>query len=189
MIPRRAGQVWALDSTHDRLTSGRTFRVLNVLDLFSRRALEPLVDVSLPGPAVRDHLHRLFRREGAPAVLRRDDGSELGSRAVQLLLAQWHVADERIPPGQRYDNGHMKSFHSSLRRECLERELFDHLGDARMVICLWSLRYNEERPNQALAYRTPQEVWDESRSSDSDTHISPVQLEGTGPGRPNISSV
>jgi transposase InsO family protein len=189
VIPQRAGHVWALDFIHDRLTSGRPFRILNVLDLFSRRALEPLVDVSLPGTAVRDHLRRLFQREGPPAVLRRDDGPELGSRAVQLLLAQWHVADELIPPGQPYDNGHMESFHSSQRRECLDRELFDDIGDARMVVCLWTLRYNEERPHQALAYRTPQEVWNESKGSDGNTHILPVQLEGAGPGRPNISSV
>jgi putative transposase len=188
-IPQRAGEVWAMDFIQDRLTTGRTFRILNVLDLYSRRALEPLVDISLTGPAVRDHLRRLFQREGAPAVLRRDDGQELRSRAVQQLLSEWRVDDEGIPQGQPYDNGHMESFHSSQRRECLERELFDDIVEARLTVCLRTLRYNETRPHMALAYRTPQEVWMESKRQEKNTHVSPVQLEGAGPGRPNIASV
>lgn len=189
VVPHRAGDVWTMDFIQDRMTTGRAFRILNVLDVYSRRALEPLVDVSLPGTAVAAHLAVLFRREGVPTVIRRDGGPEFRSQAVQRVLAQWRVKQEEIPPGQPFDNGHVESFHRTLRRECLSRELFADIVEARMTVRLWTLGYNEQRPHMALDYRTPAAVWKESIFQPQDPNIPRVQIAGADLGRPNTSSV
>ncbi|WP_155984478.1 hypothetical protein [Thermodesulfobacterium thermophilum] len=67
-----ACHVWAGDFIHDRLVSGRAFRVFNVVDIFTRRAFEPIVDYSLTGRAVAEHLDKLCRLYGPLKVFRRE---------------------------------------------------------------------------------------------------------------------
>ena len=154
------GQVWAVDFVEDKLVSGRKVRVLNVLDLFSRYALGSLVEHSIPGVLAARHLEALFLRYGAPRVLRRDQGPEFESRVFQKLLRTWRVKDEPVPKGQPFDNGHLESFHGSLREELLDAELFHSLEEAQARVAGWLKWYNGERPHQSLGYRSPREVWE-----------------------------
>jgi putative transposase len=154
------GQVWAVDFIEDKLVSGRRLRILNVLDLCSRYALDSIVDHSLTGELAARHLERLFLRYGAPRVLRRDQGPEFESRVFQKLLRTWRIQDEPVPKGQPFDNGHMESFHGSLRDELLDAELFHSLGEAQTKVATWLHWYNSERPHQSLGYRTPREWWE-----------------------------
>lgn len=154
------GQVWAVDFVEDKLVSGRKVRVLNVLDIFTRYALGSLVEHSIPGVLAARHLEALFLRYGAPRVLRRDQGPEFESRVFQKLLRTWRVKDEPVPKGQPFDNGHMESFHGSLRDELLDAELFHSLEEAQAKVAGWLKWYNGERPHQSLGYRSPREVWE-----------------------------
>lgn len=154
------GQVWAIDFVEDKLVSGRKVRIFNVLDIFSRYALGSLVEHSIPGALAARHLEGLFLRYGAPRVLRRDQGTEFKSRFFQKVLLAWRVKDEPVPKAQPYDNGHLESFHGSLREELLDAELFDTLAEARAKMASWLRWYNGERPHQSLGYRTPREVWE-----------------------------
>ena len=154
------GQVWAVDFIEDKLVSGRRLRILSVLDLCSRYALDSLVEHSLTGELAARHLERLFLSHGAPRVLRRDQGPEFESRVFQKLLRTWRVQDEPVPKGQPFDNGHMESFHGSLRDELLNAELFHSLGEAQTKVATWLNWYNSERPHQSLGYRTPCEWWE-----------------------------
>ena len=131
------GQVWAVDCIEDKLVSGRRLRILNVLDLCSRYALDSLVEHSLTGELAARHLERLFLSHGAPRVLRRDQGPEFESRVFQKLLRTWRIKDEPVPKGQPFDNGHMESFHGSLRDELLNAELFHSLGEAQTKVATW----------------------------------------------------
>ena len=154
------GQVWAVDFVEDRLVSGRKFRILNVLDIFSRYAVGSLVEHSITGALAARHLEGLFLRYGAPRVLRRDNGTEFEAKVFNKMLSAWRVRDEPVPKAQPYDNGHLESFNGSLRDELLDAELFHVLGEAQSKIESWLNWYNGVRPHQSLGYRTPLEVWE-----------------------------
>jgi putative transposase len=173
-VPDRAGQVWAMDFLHDYMEEGRRYRIFNILDVFSRFAFEPLVETSITGKQVAEHLELLFATFGPPKVLRCDGGPEFQSRHVRRLLNRFGVRLEVIPPGQPYSNGHIESFNGLMRSECLERELPADIIDARRFVGLWVFRYNQARPHSALRYRTPAEVWADNV---------------TDGGNPNIMSV
>ena len=167
------GQVWALDIIEDKLVSGRKLRLLNVLDICSRYGLGSLVEHSITGVLAARHLESLFLRYGAPQVLRRDQGPEFEAKVFQRLLQTWRVKDEPVPKAQPYDNGHMESFHGSLREELLDAELFYSLEEARANVGNWLHWYNRERPHQSLGYRTPQEVWPEAARPGAPDQCSP----------------
>jgi putative transposase len=160
-IPTAPGQLWTIDFLADRLDSGRPFRIFNCLDVFSRRGFDPLVDFSLPGSRVVEHLEYLFRRFAPPRIIRRDGGPEFLSRTYQTMLKQWNIQDEPIPPGQPFHNGHIESYHRSMRRECLQREIFSDIVEARMVISFWVGHYNIKRPHLSKNMRTPLDIWNE----------------------------
>ena len=153
------GQVWAVDFMEDRLVSGRKLRLLNVMDIYSRYALDSLVEHSITGELAARHLEGLFLRFGAPRVLRRDHGPEFESKVFKRLLSAWRVQDEPVPKGQPYDNGHLESFNGSFRDELLDAELFHSLGETRGKVAAWLDWYNRERPHQSLGYRSPLELW------------------------------
>lgn len=178
------GQVWAVDFIHDTLASGRSFRILNVLDVHSRFVFPPLVEHSITGVLAARHLEQLFLRFGAPRVLRRDRGPEFGAKVFQKLLASWRVQDEPVPPGQPYDNGHMESFHGSMRAEFLDTELFPSLSEARGKAEAWIGWYNSKRPHQSLGYRTPLELWESVTPHGAPVATLPTPHEGL-PGNLN----
>ena len=182
-VANYAGHIWAIDFIHDSLENGRSFRVFNVIDVYSRRAFEPVIDFSLPGKVVAEHLEGLFKRYGPPRVIRRDDGPEFKSRYFQTLMSRWNIEQEVIPPGQPFNNGHIESFHSLLRRECLNREIFIDVMDARDKIRSWIEDYNTKRLHSALGYWVPMKVW-ETRNGfknheKTDTNINGVQVRGS----------
>ena len=172
------GQVWAVDFIEDKLVSGRRLRILSVLDLCSRYALDSLVEHSLTGELAARHLERLFLSHGAPRVLRRDQGPEFESRVFQKLLRTWRVQDEPVPKGQPFDNGHVESFHGSLRDELLDAELFHSLGEAQTKVARWLQWYNGERPHQSLGYRTPREFWEAAAPQGAPVNDGPPPPEG-----------
>jgi len=155
------GHVWAGDFLHDRVTSGRGFRIFNVLDIFTRRGFEPPVEYSLPGRAIAKHFDRLCEQYGPPRVFRRDDGPEFRSKEFQAVIRKWRIREEVIPPGQPFNNGHIESYQGRMRDELLDREEFESIEEAREKICQWVRMYNTQRPHSALGYRTPMEVWNE----------------------------
>jgi putative transposase len=121
---------------------------------------------------------RLFLSHGAPRVLRRDQGPEFESRVFQKLLRTWRIQDEPVPKGQPFDNGHMESFHGSLRDELLDAELFHSLGEAQTKVARWLHWYNNERPHQSLGYRTPRERWEAAAPQGASVSYGPPPPEG-----------
>ena len=65
-----------------------------------------------------------------------------------------------IRPGSPWENGHIESFHDKLRDECLNREIFGSLLEAKVLVEQWRIDYNTNRPHSSLRYQTPQEVAD-----------------------------
>jgi putative transposase len=152
-----ANEQWALDFLHDTVASGRTIRLLSVLDVFTREALALEVDTSLPGSRVVRVLNRLADERPLPDQLVLDNGPELISRVLEEWARQYTVRLHFIDPGKPMQNAHCESFHSRVRDECLNEHWFLGLADARQILQEWRQDYNAERPHSALDYQTPVE--------------------------------
>jgi len=153
----RPNQHWAMDFVSDTLATGQSFRVLTLVDQYTRECPAIEVDTSLPSLRVIRVLERLAQERGLPEEITCDNGPEFVSRRLQAWCAQKGVLLRYIAPGKPMQNGHAESFNGRLRDECLNTNWFLHLADARCIIESWRQDYNEQRPHSALAYRTPQE--------------------------------
>jgi putative transposase len=145
-LPSAINQRWSLDFVSDTLSDGRRFRILCIVDDFSRECLATVVDTSLGGVRVVRELERLVS----------DNGTELTSGAV-LRWATRRVAWHYIEPGKPVQNAFIESFNSKLRDECLNEYVFSSLGEARAIIEAWRHDYNHLRPHSSLGYLAPEE--------------------------------
>lgn len=157
-VPQQArypNHVWTYDILFDRLANGRQFKTLSVLDKLTRECLEILVSTSILAQDVIAFLKTMMKDRSAPAFLRSDNGSEFTAQAVQTWLEQNKVGPVFIPPGQPWKDGFIESFHDKFRDECLQREWFQSLLEAQVMIEAWRLHYNTQRPHSSLGYQTP----------------------------------
>lgn len=150
-----ANQEWAVDFVHDAAESGRKFRVLSVIDVYTRECLALEVDTSFASRRVTRELEKIVVERGAPEVLRCDNGPEFTSRHFLAWALERKIELVHIEPGRPVQNAHVESFHGKLRDECLNASWFGNLFEARRKIAAWKEEYNEERPHSSLGYRTP----------------------------------
>ena len=155
-LPDAINQRWSLDFVADALSDGRRFRILCVVDDFSRECLATVVDTSLGGVRVVRELERLTTERSLPRVVVSDNGTELTSCAVLRWATgrlEWHY----IEPGKPVQNAFVESFNSKLRDECLNEHVFLTLAEARETIDAWRYDYNHRRPHSSLGALTPTE--------------------------------
>ncbi len=152
-----ANQEWALDFVHDAAESGRKFRALSVIDVYTRECLALEVDTSFASRRVTRELERIVAERGAPAAIRCDNGPELTSRHFLAWCVERKIELVHIEPGRPMQNGHVESFNGKLRDECLNASWFANLFEARRKIGAWRKEYNEERPHSSLGYVAPRE--------------------------------
>lgn len=154
-VPERPNQRWSLDFVSDSLCSGRRFRVLNIVDDFSRECPGQLVDVSISGERLARFLDHLAVFHGLPEEIVMDNGPEMTSKAMFLWSLKTGVRLRFIQPGKPMQNGFVESFNGRFRDECLNEHWFTSLAEARRLIEAWRRHYNEARPHSALGYATP----------------------------------
>lgn len=153
---QRADEVWSYDFITDATVDRRQVRVLSVIDEYTRECLSLEAARSYPAERVIDTLERLLMTTGrCPAHLRSDNGPEFVAKAVEKWLGAAQVQAAYIQPGAPWENGHVESFHASLRAELLDRELFYDLGEAQAMLEDWRRYYNHRRPHGALGLRAP----------------------------------
>jgi len=176
-IPQEPNQRWSLDFVSDSLACGRRFRMLNVIDDYSRECLECIVDTSLSGRRVVRELSAIAERRWLPGMVVSDNpvlseaegGTELTSHAVlawcQDTGVEWHY----IAPGKPQQNGFVESFNGRLRDECLNEHLFPSLAVARRIIKAWRTDYNTVRPHSSLGGLAPAEFTNRPRQGHMET--------------------
>lgn len=157
LVPDRINVRWSLDFVSDAFTDGRRFRVLAVVDDFSRECLALVADTSLSGLRVTRELDALMAIRGKPSAIVSDNGTELTSMAVLKWCQQTGVEWHYIAPGKPMQNGFVESFNGRFRDECLNETLFSNLAQARATIGSWKEDYNLNRPHSALGHRSPAE--------------------------------
>jgi len=154
----RPNQRWSMDFVSDRLADNRWFRILTVVDQYTRECLCLQADRSQTGEKVVEQLKRLVALRGVPESITTDNGSEFAGQAMDTWAHQAGVKLDFIQPGRPVQNGYIESFNGRLRDECLNTEVFSTLADAREKLECWRQDYNETRPHSALADRTPGEL-------------------------------
>jgi len=153
----RANQVWTYDFVFDQSLSGKSLKMLTLIDEYTRECLAVEVGISIKSERVRQILERVCLVKGKPEMIRSDNGSEFIAQAVNDWLAENGIKPIFIEPGKPWQNGKGESFNGKLRDECLSREWFSSVKEAQVVIEGWRKFYNEERPHSSHGYLTPKE--------------------------------
>jgi transposase InsO family protein len=157
---QRKDHVWSYDFMLSRTEDGRPFRLLTLMDEFSRECLAIDVARKLNSQDVLERLADLFITRGVPDYIRSDNGSEFTAETLQKWLQGIGVKTLFIEPGSPWENGYIESFNGRLRDELLNVEIFDTLLEAKVLIEGWRQIYNRIRPHSALGYRPPApEAW------------------------------
>lgn len=149
---------WSMDFVHDQLVDGRCFRVLNIIDDFTREAVACELDTSLSGVRVARVLDRLSATRGLPKVITCDNGTEFTSKALQAWASRHDVRLNFTTPGSPTQNAFVESFNGRMRDEHLNQNLFHGLDDARRTTERWRSFYNHQRAHSSLG-RVPPSVF------------------------------
>lgn len=153
--PEYSNHVWSYDFVADRTHDGRAFRMLNIIDEYTRECLAIRVGRSLTSEDVQACLTDLFCTRGVPQHLRSDNGSEFACAKVRMWLNELGTKPLFIEPGSPWENGYIESFNGKFRDEVLNREIFYSLQEAQVIIEQWRQEYNTIRPHSALGYCPP----------------------------------
>lgn len=153
--PQHKNHVWSYDFVQSRTHDDRAFRMLTIIDEYSRECLAIDVSRRLTSEDVLERLSDLFIRRGVPDYIRSDNGPEFTAKCVKEWLARVEVKTLFIEPGSPWENGYIESFNGKFRDELLDGEIFDTLLEAKVLIERWRLEYNTIRPHSALGYRPP----------------------------------
>ncbi|MFN8087927.1 MAG: IS3 family transposase [Mycobacterium sp.] len=149
--------VWAIDFQFDSTIDGKVIKIASMLDEHTRCSLLNIVERSITGEDVVAELTKVFAAAGGPPkVLRMDNGPEFVSQALQRFC-EGQLGMSYIPPGTPWNNGHIESFNNRLRRECLNRNHWNTLLEARVVIGDFKDEHNKRHRHSALGYQTPAE--------------------------------
>ena len=153
--PLFSQHVWSYDFMQARTYNGVLFRILNVMDEYSRECLASRVARRFTHHDVLEILTELFIQRGVPVHIRSDNGAEFTAKRVRSWLSNLQVKPLFIEPGSPWENGYIESFNGKMRDELLNGDIFYTLKEARVLIEMWRKEYNTIRPHSALGYRPP----------------------------------
>jgi len=147
--------VWSYDFVADRTHDGLPYRILNIVDEYTRECLCSFPQRRLNSQDVILQLADLFLKRGCPKYIRSDNGSEFVAKQLLGWFKMLDVSPLFIEPGSPWENGYCESFNGKMRYELLDGEIFYNMTEARYMIRKWRKHYNEKRPHSSLGYRPP----------------------------------
>lgn len=156
-LSSRPNERWSIDFMSDSTSSGRRFRVLNIVDDYTREYVGVEVDSSITGERVVRKLKELKETRGLPEALVMDNGTEFTSKAMILGCKSLGIKMDFIEPGKPVQNGFVESFNGKFRDECLNLHWFENINEARRIIENWRVEYNTVRPHSSIGNVAPVE--------------------------------
>lgn len=163
-IPEAVNEVWSIDFMHDRLADNRAYRLLTVVDVYSRECVVLEVASRFQSDDVVRILQRACRERVAPKVIRCDNGSEFVAKPFDQFAFWNKITVDFSRPGKPTDNAFIESFNGGVRRELLNPSYFETIDEARRAAQIWRTEYNEFRPHSMLANKTPKEFAESTRN-------------------------
>lgn len=156
-VAQRRNHIWSMDFVSDAASGSRKLKMLTVVDTFTRKCLDIVVDTSINGHRVCRILDEITEKEGKPEMIIVDNGPEFSGRALDEWAYRKGVKLYFIRPGKPVENAYIESFNGRLREECLNSHWFTNLDHARSIVSNWRMEYNENRPHSSLGYLSPNE--------------------------------
>ena len=156
-IPNAVNARWSMDFVSDQLADGRRFRVLNVVDDYSRECIGQLVAPSISGYQVSRLLSQLVEQRSKPEAIVCDNGPEFTGKALFFWSKENEIRLSFIQPGKPQQNAFVESFNGKFRSACLNQNWFRNLAEAVQLIEQWRIHYNTVRPHSSLNYLPPSE--------------------------------
>lgn len=153
--PEFPNHVWSYDFVFDRTHDGRAFKMLNIIDEFTRESVQIKIKRKLNSVDVLETLAELFLTRGVPKFIRSDNGSEFIAKVLREWLSKINVGTLFIEPGSPWENGYIESFNGKLRDQFLNGEIFYSLKEAQVLIERWRNHYNKVRPHSSLKGKPP----------------------------------
>jgi putative transposase len=169
-VPPASGrnEYWSMDFVHDQLVTGRAFRVLTVIDQWSRESVLLEANVALTGRSVVDALEAVSADRTLPKAITVDHGTEFTSKALDEWAYRRGIALDFIRPGKPVENAFIESFNGRLRDECLNVYSFESIAHAQHLIEAWRRDYNDRRPHGALGHLTPSEYAEQGQTQNAE---------------------
>ena len=155
--PKASNQMWSMDFMHDQLEDGRSFRLFNVIDDFSREGLGIEVDFSLPSERVIRSLEQIIEWRGKPSAIRCDNGPEYVSERLQTWAKIQGIEIHYIQPGKPQQNAYIERYNRTVRYDWLNQFLFQGIEEVQDYATAWLWEYNNERPNMGIGGITPKQ--------------------------------
>ena len=153
--PTHKNHVWSYDFVSEQTHDGRKFRILNIIDEYSKECLASFVARRIRSQDIILILADLFIEHGIPEHIRSDNGPEFIARKLRKWLKDIGVKTLYIEPGSPWENGYCESFNGKMRYQLLDGEIFYTLFEAQVIIERWRRHYNEVRPHSSLGGRPP----------------------------------
>lgn len=174
---------WSMDFIQSALWSGRRFRMLTVVDQFTKECPVIEVDTSINGLRVSRVLEWLSMTRGLPESITVDNGPEFAGMTLNRWAYTKSVKLDFIRPGKPVENAYIESFNGRLRQECLNQHHFLDLEEARKTVEEWRMSYNDFRPHRSLDGLTPEEFtskWRDKNNNQNTQKLSlgPIQSKG-----------
>ena len=154
----RPNQVWCADITYIPMAKGFVYLVA-VMDWFSRRVLAWRVSITMDTAFCVEALQEAMARHGQPEIFNTDQGVQFTSADFIDGLATRGVRISMDGKGRYLDNIFIERLWRSLKYEEVYIKAYGSVAAARVGLGMWLAFYNDERPHQALGYRTPREVF------------------------------
>jgi len=161
--PTGLNELWTMDFVSDQLADGRVFRMLVIMDVFSRECLALEIDTSINGRRVARVLDRLKEQRGLPAVIGTDNGPEFRSRHMDQWAYENGVKLHFIKPGTPTQNAYIESLNSQIRKRLLDTRWFASLAEVRYWAEEWRTTYNTIQRHGSLNKKTPEEFAAQAR--------------------------
>lgn len=156
-VPLERNEEWAMDFMSDALARGSRFRTLNIIDQYNRKCLGIDIRTSMPSRAVITFLERMIEKHGKPKGIRTDNGSEFTSHLFQRWLEEKDIKWIKIQKGKPQQNAIIERFNKTYREDILDAHLFFSQQQVKQLTAVWIEDYNNERPHEALNFKTPAE--------------------------------
>lgn len=173
----RINQKWSMDFVSERTENSQQFRILTIVDQYSRECLATYAQGSLKGVDVARVLSQVVKERGqSPQSITVDNGSEFYSQAMDHWAYLNKVTLDFIRPGKPVENHYIESFNGRLRDECLNVHLFWNIEDAQEKLSHWKDDYNHQRPHGSLDGFTPREFAEKSASKESNKTLQKLEV-------------
>ena len=159
LIIDRPNQVWCADITYIPMAKGFVYLVA-VMDWFSRRVLAWRLSITMETDFCVDALREAMERHGCPEIFNTDQGVQFTSTAFLDELSSQGVRISMDGKGRFLDNIFIERLWRSLKYEEIYIKAYGSVAEARQGIGAWLRFYNDQRPHQALGYRTPRAIYE-----------------------------